>query len=83
MEKELRDAYPTLLSPCYAEYAVFDGSTRQSELQRRLLMYRGPDRGYYTEPSKSLFIAVNPEEKEAAKMEFEQAGLNLNYVDGS
>ena len=46
-------------------------------------MYRGPDRGYYTEPSKSLFIADNPEEKEAENMQFEQAGLNINYVDGS
>ena len=40
------------------------------------------DRGYFPKPSKSLFIAEKPEENEAAKREFKQAGLNLNYVDG-
>ena len=33
--------------------------------------------------AKSLFIAENPEEKEETKREFEQTGLNINYVDGS
>ena len=36
----------------------------------------------FPEPDKYIFIADNPEEKEAEKKEFEQAGLNLNYVDG-
>ena len=46
------------------------------------MMDQGPDQGYIPEPAKSTFIADNPEEKEAAKMELEQTGLNLNYVDG-
>ena len=32
--------------------------------------------------AKSIFIVDNPEGKDAAKREFERAGLNLNYVDG-
>ena len=46
-------------------------------------MDRGPDWGYFPKPAKSLFIADNLEEKEAEKREFEQAGHNINHVDGS
>ena len=46
-------------------------------------MDRGMDQGKFPKPTKSLFIADNPEEKEAENMQFEQAGLNINYVDGS
>ena len=33
-------------------------------------------------PAKSLFIADKPEEKEVTRREIEQAGLNINYIDG-
>ena len=55
--EELRDAYPTLLSPSYADDAVFDGSERRNVEQIRLLMDQGTDRGYFPDPAKSLFIA--------------------------
>ena len=45
-------------------------------------MDRGADQGYFPKPDKSIFIADNPEEKEAAKREFDREGLNINYVDG-
>ena len=45
-------------------------------------MDQRPDRGYFTKPANYLFIADNPEEKEVPKSKFEQAGLNLNYIDG-
>ena len=64
---ELKDAYPTLLSPSYADDAVFDGSERQSAAKMRLLMDRGPDWEYFPEPAKSLFIADKTEEKEVAR----------------
>ena len=41
------------------------------------------DQGYFPERAKSIFIADNPEEKEAAKREFEREGLNLKNIDGS
>ena len=41
------------------------------------------DRGYFPDPNKLLFIFNNPEDEDAARPEFEQAGLNLNYVCGS
>ena len=80
--EELRDADPTLLSPLYAGDAVFDRLARWSVAQLRLLMDQGPDRGYFPDTAKYLFIEDNPEDKEAAKREFEQAELNINYVYG-
>ena len=50
--------------------------------QLRLLMDRGTEQGYFSKLTKSLFIADNSEEKEAAKREFEWVGLNINYVYG-
>ena len=50
--------------------------------QLRPLMEQGPDWGYFPEPDKSIFISDNPEEKDTVKRELEQAGLNIDYVDG-
>ena len=46
-------------------------------------MKRGPDRGYFPEPAKSLFILDTPGQEEAAKREFAVEGLTLNFVSGS
>ena len=73
---------PTLLSPFYTDDAEFDGSARRSVAQLRLLIDWGPERSYFTEQTKSLFISDNPEEKEAARRKSKWAGLNLNCVDG-
>ena len=81
--EELRDVYLTLLSHFYANDVAFDGSERRSAAQLQLLMHQGPERGYFPDPTKSLFIADNLEEKEAANQEFKQTGLHLNYVNGS
>ena len=67
LTEELSNADPTLLSPFYADDAAFDGSASSSAAQLRLLLGRGPYQGYFPEPSKSLFISYNPEEKEAAR----------------
>ena len=44
-------------------------------------MDRGTDRGYLPKRARSLFIPDKPEEKEEAKRDFEQTGLNINNVD--
>ena len=43
----------------------------------------GPDRGYFHEPAKSLFISDTPGQEVAAKREFLAEGLTLNVVSGS
>ena len=63
--------------------AAFDGSARRSTQLLKLLMRRGPDRGYFPETAKSLFISDTPEQEEVAKQEFEVEGLTLNFVSGS
>ena len=52
LAEELRYADPTLLSPFYANDAEFDGLTRRSASQLRLLMEWGPDRGCFTKLAK-------------------------------
>ena len=46
-------------------------------------MKRGPDRGYFPDPAKSLFISDTPEQEAGAKREFAAEGLVLNFVSGS
>ena len=45
LAEELRAADPGLLSPFYAEDAMFDGSERRSAQLLKMLMKRGTDRG--------------------------------------
>ena len=45
-------------------------------------MKRGPDRVYFPEPAKSLFISDTPEQEAGAKREFAAEGLTLNFVSG-
>ena len=47
-----------------------------------MLMKRGPDRGYFPEPDKSLFISYTLGQEEAEKREFSIKGLTLNFVSG-
>ena len=55
--KELRAADLGLLSPFYADDAAFNSSERQSAQLLKLLVKRGPDRGYLPDPAKLLFIS--------------------------
>ena len=83
LAEDLRDEYPTILYPFNAKDAAFNGSARRSAAQLHLLIDWGTDRGYFLKPSKLLFIDKDPEEKEATRQEFKQAGLHINCVDGS
>ena len=55
--EELRAADPGLLSPFYADDAAFDGLAQRRAQLLKLLMKRGPDRGYFPELAKSLLIS--------------------------
>ena len=85
LEEELWAADPRLLYLFYAEDTAFGGSSRRSVQLLKLLMERGPERGYFPKPTKSLFIADSPEQEEAAKREFvaEELELNLQVVVGT
>ena len=49
----------------------------------KLLMERGSDRGYFSEPARIFFIADSPDKEEAAKREFAAEGLYLTFIGGS
>ena len=46
-------------------------------------MKRGPDREYFPDPDKSLFILDTPRQEEAEKRKFAVEGLTLNFFSGS
>ena len=83
LAEELRAADPGLLSPFYADDVAFDGSELRSAQLLKLLMERGPDRGYFPNPAKSLFISDTLGQEESAKREFAVEGRVLNFVSGS
>ena len=78
LAEDLKEADYTLLSPLYANDEVFYVLARWNADQLKLLMSRGLDRGYFPDPSRSLFISDNPEDKEETRRKFERVGLNLN-----
>ena len=80
LAEEMRAVDPGLLSSFHADDASFDSSARQSAHILKLLMKRGPDKGYFPEPYKSLFIPDTPGQEEAAKREFVKEGLVLNFT---
>ena len=58
LDKELRSADLVLLSLFYADDAAFDSSARQSAHILKLLMERGPERGYFPKTGKSLLSRI-------------------------
>ena len=56
LAEELQAADPGLLYPFYADDAAFDGLARRIAQLLNMLMKRRPDRGYFPEPAKYLFI---------------------------
>ena len=80
LAEELNTEDPGLLSPFYADDAAFDGSAQRSTQLLKLLMRRGPDRGYIPKPAKSLLISDTPGQEAAARREFAAEVLTLVVV---
>ena len=67
LDEEPKVADLRYLSIFYADDAVFDGSAQQSAHLLKPSMKRGPDRGYFPESAKSLFILDIPGQEEAVR----------------
>ena len=63
----------------YAGDEVFGASARQSTQLLKLLMERGPDRGYFPDLAKSLFISDTLGQEEAVRREFAEEGFEINF----
>ena len=81
--EELRAADPGILSPFYTDDVAFNCLAQRSAQLLKLLMERGPGRGYFPEPAKSLSISDTPGQEEVTRREFTAEGLVLNFVSGS
>ena len=65
LDEDLRSSDLGVLSPFYADDVAFDGSARRSAQLLKLLMKRRPDRGYFPDLSRSLFISDTCRQEEA------------------
>ena len=83
LAEELRTADPEILSPFYADDAAVDDLARRSAHLLKPLMKSEPDRVYFPETAKYLFILNTPGQEEAVKRDFAKEGLCLNFVSGS
>ena len=71
------------ITPLYADDAEFDGSVWRIPQLFKLIMERGPNRGYFPDPAKPLLVADFSEQEEYAKREYTAEGLELNFLGGS
>ena len=67
LAEELRAVDSVLLSPLYADDAVFEGLERQSAQLLKMLMESGADWVYFPKPAKSLFLLDTPGQDEATR----------------
>ena len=83
LEEDLRAADPGLLTPLYTDGAAFDGLAWRSAQLLKLLMERGSDGGYLSDPDKSLLIVDFLDKEEAVKRKFVAEGIELYFVGGN
>ena len=76
LEEEVRATDLGLLSPFYADDAVFDGLERHSAQLLKLLMKMRTDRGYFPDPDKSLFTLTPRGKKQQRSSNLRRRGLN-------
>ena len=56
--RELREAHPRVTQPWYADDAGAEGTFQQVHEHFRDLQVRGPARGYYLDPTKSILVVA-------------------------
>ena len=77
--RELRNAHPYATQPWYADDMGAGGTFQQIQEHFLDLQARGPNRGYYREPTKSILV-VDPENVARAEEHFR--GLGIWVVTG-
>ena len=67
-------ADPGILTSFYSDDMAFYGLERWRYQILKLLLDTGPDRGYFPDPSKLLFISYSLDQEEVVNQEFEAEG---------
>ena len=80
LAEDLSVSHPGIIITFYLENAAFDRSAQRSAQILKLLLEREPDREYFPELAKSLFIASSLNQEEAEKREFKSEGMQLKFV---
>jgi hypothetical protein len=80
LAEQLRLAVPTVVQPWYADDAAMEGPVRDIAKAMRLLQQQGPARGYYPEPTKSIFVGHEGSLDRAKILLME---FDFQYRDGS
>jgi len=75
----VRDAQPTILQPWYADSSSFGGTAPTIATAMQMILEKGPTRGYYPEPSKSILIC-NPAVRNTVQAELGE--FHFQYEDG-
>ena len=78
--QELWDAHPSVTQLWYTDNAGAGGSFGNILVHLKDLQVRGPPRGYFTEPSKTILV-VAPRNMDRAKEFFR--GFRITVVNGS
>ena len=80
--RELRDAHPRVTQPWYADDAGAGGTFQQVQAHFIDLQERGPSRGYYPKPTKSILV-MTPENAARAEEHFRGLGVRVMTVSGT
>ena len=76
----LRQAHPEVVQAWYADDGQLQGRSSRVAAAMIDLQRLGPERGYFPEPAKSIFVC-NPEDRPGAEERLEAFGFK--FVDGS
>jgi hypothetical protein len=78
LAKKLRQEHPEVVQAWYADNGLLKGRTSQVAAMT-LLQRLGPERGYFPEPAKSIFIC-SPEDRPGAEELLE--AFSFKFTDG-
>eukprot|EP00957_Ditylum_brightwellii_P162740 12392706-Ditylum_brightwellii.AAC.1 len=82
LAEELKAKEEAVLPPFYADNLSLDGPAKANVRLMLHVMERGPNRGYFPEPTKSMNICDDESQVEVARAAFKELGLEVKFHDG-
>ena len=82
LAEELFASVTDLLAPFYTENATFNAPADRRTRLMTLLLERGMAKGYFPDPTKSLFICDSTAQEDTEKQACDAEGLRVNVMPG-